>query len=186
VEEQFYLVAPLIIWLLSQRRLSIFLVVVIAGAPLLRLGLLQCFHADPWLVSVSCRLALTRSRSGCWLLSFGAMQLSSWPHNPHEFCIFFWLILRRRRGLLEVVASVFGVWNGVRWVFVHGAFLWRDVAPGPRQTNEPICGGRANRLAPRTRKGLLLGLLIHLVVDVFCMRFCFTTHLDSRTVELSS
>jgi len=52
VEEQFYLVAPLIIWLLSQRRLWIFLVVVIAGAPLLRLGLLQCFHTDPWLVSV--------------------------------------------------------------------------------------------------------------------------------------
>jgi peptidoglycan/LPS O-acetylase OafA/YrhL len=52
IEEQFYLVAPLLIWFLSPRRLFIFLVVIIAGAPLLRLGLLQYFHAAPGLVGV--------------------------------------------------------------------------------------------------------------------------------------
>ena len=52
VEEQFYLVAPLVIWFLSPRRLFIFLAVIVAGVPLLRFCLLQYFHAAPWLVGV--------------------------------------------------------------------------------------------------------------------------------------
>jgi len=52
VEEQFYLVAPLVIWFLSPRRLFIFLAVTVAGVPLLRFCLLQYFHAAPWLVGV--------------------------------------------------------------------------------------------------------------------------------------
>jgi peptidoglycan/LPS O-acetylase OafA/YrhL len=51
VEEQFYLVSPLVVRLLSIRLLTIFLAGVIAAAPLLRVVLLAV-HTDPWLVSV--------------------------------------------------------------------------------------------------------------------------------------
>jgi len=50
VEEQFYLVAPLVIRLVSPRRLLLFLVAVIACVPLLRLALLQLVRAEPVLV----------------------------------------------------------------------------------------------------------------------------------------
>jgi peptidoglycan/LPS O-acetylase OafA/YrhL len=50
VEEQFYLLSPLVVRLLSTRLLTIFLACVIAGAPLLRVSLLAA-HADPGLVS---------------------------------------------------------------------------------------------------------------------------------------
>jgi peptidoglycan/LPS O-acetylase OafA/YrhL len=51
VEEQFYLISPLVVRLLSTRPLTIFLGCVIAGAPILRIGLLAG-RVDPWLVSV--------------------------------------------------------------------------------------------------------------------------------------
>ncbi len=51
VEEQFYLVSPVVVRLLSIRLLTIFLACVIVAAPLLRIVLLAR-HADPWLVSV--------------------------------------------------------------------------------------------------------------------------------------
>jgi peptidoglycan/LPS O-acetylase OafA/YrhL len=51
VEEQFYLVSPLVVRLLSKRPLTIFLGCVIAAAPLLRIALLAV-RTDPWLVSV--------------------------------------------------------------------------------------------------------------------------------------
>ena len=51
VEEQFYLVSPLVVRLLSTRLLTIFLACVIAAAPLLRVVLLA-LRTDPWLVSV--------------------------------------------------------------------------------------------------------------------------------------
>lgn len=51
VEEQFYLVSPLVVRLLSTRLLTIFLACVIVSAPLLRVALLTR-HTDPWLVSV--------------------------------------------------------------------------------------------------------------------------------------
>ena len=51
VEEQFYLVSPLVVQLLSKRLLTIFLACVIAAAPLLRVTLLAK-HTDPWLVNV--------------------------------------------------------------------------------------------------------------------------------------
>jgi peptidoglycan/LPS O-acetylase OafA/YrhL len=50
VEEQFYLISPLVVRLLSVRLLTIFLAGVIAAAPLLRVVLLSV-HTDPWLVS---------------------------------------------------------------------------------------------------------------------------------------
>src|SRR5437879_8182444 len=57
-----------------------------------------------------------------------------------------------------MVASVFDVWNGVRGIHVHGNFLRRDIAPSARPTNKSTGGGRTNKLAPRTRKCLLLRL----------------------------
>ncbi len=51
VEEQFYLVSPLVVRLLSTRLLTIFLACVIAAAPVLRVVLLAV-RTDPWLVSV--------------------------------------------------------------------------------------------------------------------------------------
>jgi peptidoglycan/LPS O-acetylase OafA/YrhL len=51
VEEQFYLVSPLLVRLFSTRRLMTFLICVIATAPLLRI-LLRTAHTDPGLVSV--------------------------------------------------------------------------------------------------------------------------------------
>ena len=50
VEEQFYLVSPLVVRLLSARKLAIFLAFVIAAAPLLRIALLAA-HTNPGLVS---------------------------------------------------------------------------------------------------------------------------------------
>ncbi len=51
VEEQFYLVSPLVVRLLSTRLLTVFLACVIVAAPILRVVLLS-ERADPWLVSV--------------------------------------------------------------------------------------------------------------------------------------
>ena len=51
IEEQFYLVSPLVVRLLSPRLLTVFLTCVIAGAPILRVALLAA-HTNPWLVSV--------------------------------------------------------------------------------------------------------------------------------------
>ena len=51
VEEQFYLISPLVVRLLSTRPSTIFLGCVIAAAPLLRVVLLA-LRTDPWLVSV--------------------------------------------------------------------------------------------------------------------------------------
>jgi len=51
VEEQFYLVSPLVVRLLSARLLPVFLACVIAVAPVLRVVLLA-EHANTWLVSV--------------------------------------------------------------------------------------------------------------------------------------
>jgi peptidoglycan/LPS O-acetylase OafA/YrhL len=51
VEEQFYLVSPVVVRLFSMRLLTIFLGGVIAAAPLLRM-VLRAEHTDPWLVSV--------------------------------------------------------------------------------------------------------------------------------------
>lgn len=57
VEEQFYLICPWMIRLLSYRRLYIILFVVIASTPLLRLGLLGVAHVKPsWIyISMPCR-----------------------------------------------------------------------------------------------------------------------------------
>jgi peptidoglycan/LPS O-acetylase OafA/YrhL len=70
VEEQFYLISPLVVRLLSNRSLVAFLCCVIAGAPLLRVGLLAK-HVNPWLVSVlmPCRadsLAVGMLAAVCW------------------------------------------------------------------------------------------------------------------------
>jgi peptidoglycan/LPS O-acetylase OafA/YrhL len=70
VEEQFYLVSPLLVRLFSTRLLMIFLVCVIAAAPLLRTALLAG-RTDPWLVSVlmPCRadsLAIGMLAALCW------------------------------------------------------------------------------------------------------------------------
>jgi peptidoglycan/LPS O-acetylase OafA/YrhL len=51
VEEQFYLVSPVVVRLFSMRLLTIFLACVIGAAPLLRV-VLWAAHTDPWLVSV--------------------------------------------------------------------------------------------------------------------------------------
>ncbi len=51
VEEQFYLVSPLVIRFLAPRHLPKFLVSVIAGAPLLRIFLIYAAHANPQLVA---------------------------------------------------------------------------------------------------------------------------------------
>jgi peptidoglycan/LPS O-acetylase OafA/YrhL len=50
VEEQFYLISPLRVRVMSSRKLAVFLGGVIAGAPVLRLSLLRIAHADPSLV----------------------------------------------------------------------------------------------------------------------------------------
>jgi peptidoglycan/LPS O-acetylase OafA/YrhL len=47
VEEQFYLVSPLIVRFFTSRNLVIFLICMIAGAPLLRVWLLRGMHASP-------------------------------------------------------------------------------------------------------------------------------------------
>jgi peptidoglycan/LPS O-acetylase OafA/YrhL len=50
VEEQFYLVSPLVVRLFSPRGLKLFLFSVVAGAPLLRILLVRAVHTDPMLV----------------------------------------------------------------------------------------------------------------------------------------
>jgi peptidoglycan/LPS O-acetylase OafA/YrhL len=52
VEEQFYLVSPLVVRLFSRRDLGVFLVAAIVGAPLLRIALLLGTHIDGQLVYV--------------------------------------------------------------------------------------------------------------------------------------
>jgi len=52
VEEQFYLVSPLVVRLFSRRNLGVFLVTVIVGAPLLRVALLRGTHIHGQLVYV--------------------------------------------------------------------------------------------------------------------------------------
>jgi peptidoglycan/LPS O-acetylase OafA/YrhL len=89
VEEQFYLVSPLVVRLFSTRRLTIFLICVIATAPLLRI-LLRTAHTDPWLVSVlmPCRadsLAIGMLAAMLWRMEQFRQWLSVHSRIMHAF-----------------------------------------------------------------------------------------------------
>ena len=85
VEEQFYLVSPLVVRMLSPQKLKLALVGVIAAAPLLRIFLLRAAHADSWLVSVlmPCRadsLAVGMLAAVCWR----AWRFREWLSAHHN------------------------------------------------------------------------------------------------------
>jgi peptidoglycan/LPS O-acetylase OafA/YrhL len=92
VEEQFYLISPLVVRLLSRRHLTIFLGFVIAGAPMLRIGLLAR-RVDPWLVSV---LMLCRADS----LAVGMLAAVFWRRESSRE----WLA--QRSGTLYAILTV--------------------------------------------------------------------------------
>ena len=170
VEEQFYLVAPLIIWLLSQRRLSIFLVVVIAGALLLRLGLLQCFHTDPWLVSV---VMPTRADT----LAVGMLAAILWRNatfraglTTHNGVLYLLL------GLFSGGAVAFWRWSPQSLAFGMESVGYSCMALFYGVMLLLVLARPTSLFAAAARIGWLRELgtvsycvyLIHLVVDVFC------------------
>ena len=71
VEEQFYLVSPLLIRFLSRRRLTVFLGAVVAGAPLIRLFIRHQFANGMWL---GYRLMPARADA----LAFGMLAAVAW------------------------------------------------------------------------------------------------------------
>ena len=120
VEEQFYLLSPLVVRVLSKRHLTMFLVAVIAGSPLLRIFLLRVVHTNPWLVSV---LMVCRADS----LAVGMLAAVLW--RTDEFRA--WISVRT--GLLySVFALLFGgtlaLWkwapNSVTWGMESIGFTW--------------------------------------------------------------
>lgn len=170
VEEQFYLVAPLIIWLLPRRKLSIFLVAVIAGAPVLRLLLLQCFHADPWLVSV---VMPTRADT----LAVGMLAAILWRNATfragltiHNVVVY--LVL----GLLSGGVIAFWKWSPQSLAFGMESAGYSCIAFFYGAILLLILARPTNIFAKAARIGWLRELgsvsycvyLIHLVVDVFC------------------
>jgi peptidoglycan/LPS O-acetylase OafA/YrhL len=170
VEEQFYLVAPLIIWFLSPRKLFIFLAVTIAGAPLLRLGLLQYFHAAPGLVGV---VMPTRADS----LAVGMLAAILW-RNPtvrarlaaHPRVLYVLL------GLFSAVALVLWRWSPQSLAFGMESVGYTCMAIFYGVILLLVLARPTSLLAAAARMSWLRELgsvsycvyLIHLVVDVFC------------------
>lgn len=112
VEEQFYLVSPLVVRFLSKRALTIFLILVTGAAPLLRWFLRGHFDSGPWLAY---RLMPCRADS----LSIGMLAAMIWSNpNGRE-----WL----GRHALSLYA-LFGV------LFAGVAWLWRWPLPALTQT----------------------------------------------------
>jgi peptidoglycan/LPS O-acetylase OafA/YrhL len=170
VEEQFYLVAPLIIWLLSPRRLSIFLAAVIAGAPLLRWALLQCFHTDPWLVSV---IMPTRADS----LAVGMLAAILWRNatfrdglTTHSGVAYLLLGLFSGSALAlwkwSLQSLAFGMESAGYscMAFFYGVILLLVLA---RPTSLIATAARIGWLRELGSVSYCV-YLIHLVVDVFC------------------
>ncbi len=170
VEEQFYLVAPLVIWFLSPRRLFIFLAVTVAGVPLLRFCLLQYFHAAPWLVGV---VMPTRADS----FAVGMLAAILWRNasvrarlatRPRVLYLFL--------GLFSAGAVVLWRWSPQSLTFgmesagytcmaiFYGVILLLVLA---RPTSLLAGAARISWLRERGSVSYCV-YLIHLVVDVFC------------------
>jgi peptidoglycan/LPS O-acetylase OafA/YrhL len=103
VEEQFYLVAPLLVKYLSRRALAIVLVCVTLCAPVLRFAVLKNFSEGPWLAY---RLMPCRADS----LAVGVLAALLW-NNP------------RARAWLETHALI--LYGLVAALFAGVAYLWR-------------------------------------------------------------
>jgi len=120
VEEQFYLLSPLVVRFLSKRHLTIFLIGVILGTPLLRIFLLQVVHTDPWLVSV---LMFCRADS----LTVGMLAAVLW--RTDEFRA--WISVRTNAlyaVLAVLLAGTLALWkwspNSVTWGMESIGFTW--------------------------------------------------------------
>ncbi len=103
VEEQFYLIIPLLVRYLSKRALAFVLVLVTLGAPILRFVVLNNFSDGPWLAY---RLMPCRADS----LAVGVLAALLW-NNP------------RARAWLETHALIlYGLFAAL---FAGVAYLWR-------------------------------------------------------------
>ena len=116
VEEQFYLVAPLLIRLVSPRRLLLFLVAVIACVPLLRVGLLQLVRAEPALV-----FGLMPARADA--LSVGMLAALLWRGDSARA----WLSANSRVLYYFLAVLFLGVAARSSWVSLPLAFGMQSV-----------------------------------------------------------
>ena len=103
VEEQFYLVSPVLVRYLSRHSLTIFLITVTAGAPLLRWIIRNHFEAGPWLAY---RLMPCRADS----LAIGMLAAIVWSSG------------KGRAWLTSHAAAMHGLFVAL---FAGVAFLWR-------------------------------------------------------------
>ena len=103
VEEQFYLVAPLLVRYMPKRTLALVLVLVAFGAPILRFAIRDRFSAGPWLAY---RLMPCRADS----LAVGVLAALLW-NNP------------KARAWLETHAAL--LYGLFAILFAGVAYLWR-------------------------------------------------------------
>jgi peptidoglycan/LPS O-acetylase OafA/YrhL len=170
VEEQFYLVSPLVIRFLAPRYLPKFLVAVIAGAPLLRIFLTYSAHCNPELVA---KLMPCRADS----LAVGMLAAVYWRTDGFRE----WLSANGSAlyALLAVLsAGVFALWKwspqgqtagmetiGFTWLaFFYVTILLLALA----RPAGPVA--RCARLASLRELGRVSYCIyiIHLVVDALC------------------
>lgn len=170
VEEQFYLIAPVIIWLVAPRKLAGFLILVVAGVPLFRLALLLWAHADPWLVYI---LMPTRADS----LSVGMLAAILWRSASFRARI------ATHRGVLYLLIAVFTIGALAFWKWWPEAtsfgmesagFSWLALFYGLILVL--VLAKQVGPFAAVTRMGWLRELgtvsycmyIIHLAVNVIC------------------
>ena len=112
VEEQFYLISPLVVRFLSRRALTVFLILVTGAAPLLRWFLRDHFDSGPWLAY---RLMPCRADS----LAIGMLAAVIWG-SP-----------KCRGWLADHAVLMYGLFCVL---FVGVAMLWRWPLPALTQT----------------------------------------------------
>ncbi|HLZ13833.1 MAG TPA: acyltransferase [Candidatus Acidoferrum sp.] len=95
VEEQFYLVIPLLVWLFSRRALKIFLIAIVVTQPLLRILLLKMGWVGAGLIG---QLSVTRAD----VLAFGVLVAVYW----REESVRTWL-QHNPRAILAALAALF-------------------------------------------------------------------------------
>jgi peptidoglycan/LPS O-acetylase OafA/YrhL len=170
VEEQFYLVIPLLVWLLSRRTLKIFLFFVVVSQPLLRIVLLKTVWVSAGLIE---QLTLTRAD----VLAFGVLAAVYWRDET----VSAWL-QRNPRGIhaallvLFLGFAAFWIWSPYQRASAMEAVGFSTIAMFYTALLMAALCIPEGPIAAITRWSVLRQIgavsycmyLIHLVVDVAC------------------
>lgn len=168
VEEQFYLLAPLIVWWLSPRRLRVVLVGIVCGVPFIRAAMLFHVHqidstrvmpsnADALALGMLAAIVWRSPASRSWLQR--NVRLSSWIAAALlAGCVLQWWYAADF-GRLPLASA------GLTWIAMFYALLVLIVLSDPHRWLARVM--RVGWLRSVGRVSYCM-YIIHLVVDLFC------------------